>query len=103
LKTAKGALFVIIFLFLTACNQINSTPQQPPEAIEGVLDLRDWDFEKDGSINLGGEWAFFWGELLQPDQITLTNQNTLLFYLPIVSWSLAFRAEYLTFFLRSCR
>ncbi len=74
MKAVKGAYLVIICLFLTACNQFNSISQQPPEAKAGVLDLRDWDFEKDGSINLAGEWAFFWGELLQPDQITFPNQ-----------------------------
>ena len=40
----------------------------------GVIDLRQWDFERDGSIYLEGEWAFFWGELLQPDQILDLNQ-----------------------------
>lgn len=40
----------------------------------GVLDLRAWDFEKDGSVNLSGEWAFFWGELLLPSEITSVDQ-----------------------------
>lgn len=76
MKTVKGVFLTIICLYLTACNQFDSIPQQPPEAIEGVIDLRGWDFEKDGSINLAGEWAFYWGELLQPDQITDSNQTS---------------------------
>ena len=69
MKTDKWAIIIITVLFLTACSPVISTPQQAPEAVEGVLDLREWDFEKDGSINISGEWAFYWGELLQPDQI----------------------------------
>ena len=74
MKIIKGVSLILLSLYLAACTQINSDLQQPPEAIEGVIDLQDWDFEKDGSVDLVGEWAFFWGELLQPDQITNLNQ-----------------------------
>lgn len=71
MKTVRKAhLIIIICLFLAACSPSITDPPEPPEAIEGALDFRDWDFEKDGSLNLVGEWAFFWGELLHPDQIT---------------------------------
>ena len=76
LKIVKGFYLAIICLFLVACGPLINTDQPVPEAIDGVIDLRDWDFEKDGSINLSGEWVFFWGELLQPDQITKPNQGS---------------------------
>lgn len=31
----------------------------PPEAKNGELDLRNWDFEQDGIVTLSGEWAFY--------------------------------------------
>jgi len=31
-----------------------------PVASEGVLDLRQWDFENDGEVNLSGEYEFYW-------------------------------------------
>jgi signal transduction histidine kinase len=32
-----------------------------PKAVQGVLDLRDWDFNKsNGMIDLDGEWEFYW-------------------------------------------
>ena len=31
---------------------------------EGLLDLSDWSFTEDGPVVLGGEWDFWWGELL---------------------------------------
>ncbi|MEM6702061.1 MAG: diguanylate cyclase [Acidobacteriota bacterium] len=36
-------------------------------AQQGVLDLRDWDPEIDGPVELGGEWRFYWRQLLSPD------------------------------------
>ncbi|MDX1958107.1 MAG: hypothetical protein SFU98_06015, partial [Leptospiraceae bacterium] len=37
-----------------------------PKAEKGVLNLQNWDFEKNGVIKLDGEWEFYWGEFLQP-------------------------------------
>ena len=70
LKTISGVLFFILCCLLTGCTEIDPGPQHAPTAVAGVLDLRDWDFEQDGSIHLSGEWRFFWKELRQPDQIT---------------------------------
>jgi len=44
-------------------------------AKSGVLDLRDWDFEKNAIANLDGEWGFFWSELIEPNQSKLQNPN----------------------------
>jgi len=35
-----------------------------PSAVDGVLDLRSWDFSGASSVSLAGEWDFFPGELL---------------------------------------
>lgn len=37
-----------------------------PKAEKGVLDLRDWDFKRDGSLSLNGDWEFYWNQLLTP-------------------------------------
>ncbi|MGL1893611.1 MAG: diguanylate cyclase [Spirochaetaceae bacterium] len=64
-------LILIVFLFLFSASNITAAPEiQPPIAIEGVIDLQNYNFEKDGSINLSGQWNFFWSELLNPDQLT---------------------------------
>ena len=31
------------------------------------MDLTEWSFEKDGKLNLDGEWEFYWNKLLTPD------------------------------------
>lgn len=35
-----------------------------PVARQGVMDLRSWDFARDGLVQLDGEWEFFWSRLL---------------------------------------
>ncbi len=31
---------------------------------KGVLELSNWDFDKDGFTSLDGEWEFYWKQLL---------------------------------------
>ncbi len=33
----------------------------------GILDLSEWDFDRDGIIKLDGEWEYYEGQLLTPD------------------------------------
>ena len=64
----KNYLFIIaliILILLSSCGAQTSGKKQP-QAKNGVLDLRDWDFEKDGIVNLTGEWEFYWKKFLMP-------------------------------------
>lgn len=45
--------------------------KKQPLAKAGVLDLREWDFETDGTIDLDGEWAFFWENFIETDAKSL--------------------------------
>ncbi|MCP4138771.1 MAG: 7TM-DISM domain-containing protein, partial [Chloroflexi bacterium] len=80
IKITRSLVLILIFFGLGACSQPGIDIRQHPEAIEGVLDLRNWDFEKEGSITLAGEWAFYWEELLQPEEIINPNQAS---YVPV--------------------
>jgi len=44
-----------------------------PQAVEGVLDLTGWDFQRDGIVALDGEWAFFGNALLPPDLLPVAG------------------------------
>ncbi len=57
---------LVSLLASIACAPI-LTNNQPPEAIEGVLDLRGWDFERNGAVALKGEWELYWEQLLTSD------------------------------------
>ena len=68
-QTRLFACLVIALLGLSACQQALYSDKVAPQAIQGVLDLRDWDFGRDGAVSLAGEWAFYWQELLLPEQV----------------------------------
>lgn len=42
-----------------------------PVAQQGLLDLSDWDFSRNGAIELNGEWRFYWNRHLSSDLIRL--------------------------------
>ena len=56
---------LIIISGTSACGR-HDRPQ--PLASGGVLDLSGWDLEKDGPIDLKGEWAFHWNALIPPGE-----------------------------------
>lgn len=54
----------MVFVFsLTSCNFI--IMHQQPKAVQGMLDLRNWDFRTHGTVNLSGEWEFYWEEFYE--------------------------------------
>ena len=57
---------VIAVSFFSAC--ISKTVVQPfPKAQKGVMDLSHWDFKENGSVQLKGEWEFYWKKFITPD------------------------------------
>jgi sensor histidine kinase YesM len=63
-------LFVLLF-FANAAHAVDL-----PMAVEGQLDLKSWDFEKDGSVELNGEWTFYWNKLLTPKNFKAKPPST---------------------------
>ncbi|RLD78045.1 MAG: hypothetical protein DRJ07_13795 [Bacteroidetes bacterium] len=64
----KIILFILIISFFSCSKQ--EVGKIIPKAQKGVLDLRDWDFNEDGLINLNGEWEFYWEQLLSSEDIS---------------------------------
>lgn len=64
-------LFVTVLLTLSAC----SIPQdkKEPLAENGMIDLRDWSFDRDGQVPLSGKWSFFGSQLLTPGNPLLSQ------------------------------
>jgi two-component system NtrC family sensor kinase len=67
-------LIVMIVLagYLSSCNKSENNLIRPT-AEKGVLDLRNWDFNKHGAIRLDGDWAFFWQKYLEPTDTVSTT------------------------------
>ncbi len=70
IKKYNYLIIIILLYFLTSCSI--SEVKHHPIAKQGVLDLREWNFEKDGNVELNGEWQFIWNELLDPQNIDST-------------------------------
>ena len=63
-KRTSGILMTVgIAAILNAPPAIAESPRIPTVR-EGLLDLSDWSFTEDGPVVLGGQWDFWWGELL---------------------------------------
>ena len=60
------SITLLLALLSYACSPIFSA-KKTPIAKNGILDLSTWDFEKDGAVELKGEWHFLWEQLLPKD------------------------------------
>jgi len=62
--------FRIFTIFIIFCIPIfvgcQSNTIDYPQALDGTLDLSDWDFAKNGPAKLDGEWDFYWQQLWEP-------------------------------------
>jgi signal transduction histidine kinase/CheY-like chemotaxis protein len=61
----KLLLVLIIAIFVVGCNQEHHSEGIAPKAVNGTLDLSDWDFKKNGPVDLRGEWEFYWEKLYE--------------------------------------
>ena len=64
---------IVQFIILTSCSP-GSSGKDIPGAIKGEIDLRNWDFAKDGVIEISGEWEFYWEKLLFESDFTGTDK-----------------------------
>ena len=55
-------LLIVLHLILLACKG----ELKPPTVLNGSIDLREWDFNRDGIVPLDGMWEFYWGEFIDP-------------------------------------
>lgn len=61
---------IIIVLIVISNLLIINFPNQESKYIakKGVLDIRDWKIDREGNIKLDGEWEFYPGVLLKPEE-----------------------------------
>lgn len=73
--------FMILYLLVctvggfVSCARTVAAPFSSPSAVNGVLDLRDWDFEKKGIVNLAGQWNFYWNRFLSFEETAKNERN----------------------------
>jgi signal transduction histidine kinase len=59
IKKITGLLLLVLICSASAC-QVNIQAQK------GIIDLRNWDWTKNGISDLNGEWEFYWKSLYSP-------------------------------------
>ncbi|MCR8630549.1 ATP-binding protein [Paenibacillus radicis (ex Xue et al. 2023)] len=75
MMTKRKIIIIIatLILLLTAIRLVwitlQATPANQPKAINGVLDLRGWNFKQTGPLKLDGQWAFY------PEQLIMVNSQ----------------------------
>lgn len=69
MKRSLIKITVFLFVFLSLILSISDIcfAMDKPRALNGTLDLTNWNFEQDGISTLDGQWEFYWQELLTPE------------------------------------
>jgi len=62
----RRVVLAVLLCLLSALLSTPSLARQAPAAVDGVLDLRQWDFRNDGPVTVSGSLPFWWGRLLDP-------------------------------------
>lgn len=60
-------IMLLIMAISIAVPGIRLRSSNMPEAVNGTMDLTNWDTGKGGAVRLNGEWEFYFGQLLTPD------------------------------------
>lgn len=77
-KVCRVISFIFLVLLLsTGSITISCTPtKNKPHIINGILDLRNWDFKKDGSIDTEGYWQFHFNDFLSGNEFETKKIET---------------------------
>lgn len=75
----KKALFLILILLFPS---VFLMAKEMPVAYQGVLDLREWDFDQDGIVRLDGDWEFRWKKLETDRTYQLPEDETVYAKIP---------------------
>lgn len=70
----KNFKLIIFFLFLQL-SFISCQKENRPIAENGILDLTGWNFQKNGLIELNGEWEFYPNKLLNSEDFTNLTES----------------------------
>jgi signal transduction histidine kinase len=73
----KKNILILLFILLGAVLTFSSSSllqKEYPLGEKGVLDLTNWDFKRDGTVRLDGEWEFYWNQLLTYDDFYGNNR-----------------------------
>ena len=79
-------------MFACVCTLYAESNTQP-KAVKGVLDLRNWNFDRDGPVDLSGEYAFYWDQLLDSEDLADVSSDQLSGYIAVPGFFHDFKSE----------
>ena len=81
----SAAVTLAGLLLICGCGR-NTQHRRQPRAVQGVINLTDWDFNRAGPVNLDGDYEFYWQHLLTPQDFS-SRQLPSVHFLPVPdSW-----------------
>ena len=72
-NTNNIAAFILTLILLLGSGVLSQIEAGMPQEINGVLDVQGWDFVKQGPVKLIGNWKFYKGMLLEPEDFINTG------------------------------
>jgi hypothetical protein len=78
-------IFLLLLFFPAAFLSLSckSNNNNKPLATKGFIDLSSWDFNKNGILELNGQWEFYWNKTFYPSDFdSYKNERTHYFKLP---------------------
>ncbi|GEM_PF-1607032 len=64
----KYIIIIILSFGFSSCLNPKKETKSSPLAEKGVIDLREWEFDKNGIIELNGQWAFYWNSFIEDEK-----------------------------------
>ncbi len=65
-KYFKMLAIATIFILVFTCGMNVCADASAPVVTNGILDLTNWDFDRNTPLKLNGEWEFYWNQLVEP-------------------------------------
>lgn len=66
--------FSVLFL-ISGFHCIGAEKKGPPLPVDGILDLRQWNFKEEGSIETTGYWEFYYGDFLSASSFDTISEK----------------------------
>ncbi|MCB1644035.1 MAG: response regulator [Pseudomonadales bacterium] len=68
-------LLLLGCLALSICYSGYSWAQEAPQAENGLIDLSDWNFNREGPVRLNGGWEFYWNQFLTGTDLLVAEKS----------------------------
>lgn len=73
-KNLSKAIYIMFLCILfIVFSTVNVSAKGNFTAINGIFDLRDYDWDKNNIVAMEGEWEFYWNRLYSPSDFNNTK------------------------------